>query len=175
MVPRLSRREAPTRPRVEGDREQEILGATLEILVEAGYDRLTMDAVATRARASKATLYRRWNGKATLVIDALMSQKAPLVAPVDTGSLRGDLLAMFTDGVTESRDATGRFYDPVARLPLVLGRRTRSAERLTPGQILDTLILDVRRHVGGRPKDDQAMLALHRSRTGHERLLPGKS
>ena len=41
------------------------------MLAEVGYDRLTMDAVATRAKASKATLYRRWNGKVSLVIDAL--------------------------------------------------------------------------------------------------------
>ncbi len=50
---------AVTRPRVEGDREAEILSATLEVLVDVGYDRLTMDAVAARAKASKATLYRR--------------------------------------------------------------------------------------------------------------------
>ncbi len=95
MVPRRSRREAPTRPRVEGDREQEILDATIAVLVDVGYDRLTMDAVATRAKASKATLYRRWEGKAALVIDALISQKTPLQAAPDTGSLRGDLLAVF--------------------------------------------------------------------------------
>ena len=47
------------RPRVEGDREREILDAALEVLSEVGYDRLTMDAVAQRAKASKATLYRR--------------------------------------------------------------------------------------------------------------------
>ncbi|GAA1508797.1 TetR/AcrR family transcriptional regulator [Nocardioides humi] len=95
MVPRLSRREAPTRPRVEGDREQEILDAALAVLVDVGYDRLTMDAVATRAKASKATLYRRWEGKAALVTDALVSQKSAPEVPADTGSLRGDLLAMF--------------------------------------------------------------------------------
>lgn len=96
MSPRKpSSPEAPTRPRVEGDREQEILDATLAVLVEVGYDRLTMDAVATEAKASKATLYRKWDGKAALVIDALMSEKTPLVVPEDTGSLRGDLLAVF--------------------------------------------------------------------------------
>ena len=42
-----------TRPRVEGDREQEIFDATLQVLEEVGYDRLTMDAVAAAARASK--------------------------------------------------------------------------------------------------------------------------
>lgn len=95
MVPRISRREAPARPRIEGDREQEILDATIAVLVDVGYDRLTMDAVAARAKASKATLYRKWDGKAALVIDALMSQKSPVEVPPDTGSLRGDLLAMF--------------------------------------------------------------------------------
>jgi AcrR family transcriptional regulator len=82
------------RPRVSGDREQEILQATLEILAEVGYDRLTMDAVAQRAKASKATLYRRWSTKARLVIDALHSTKGPHEA-ADTGSLRGDLCDTF--------------------------------------------------------------------------------
>lgn len=95
MVPRISRREAPARPRIEGDREQEIFDATIAVLVDVGYDRLTMDAVAAKAKASKATLYRKWDGKAALVIDALMSQKSPVEVPPDTGSLRGDLLAMF--------------------------------------------------------------------------------
>lgn len=92
MVPGTD--SAVARPRVEGDREQEIFDATLEVLADVGYDRLTMDAVANRSRASKATLYRRWNGKVSLVIDALLSQKGELTVP-DTGSLRGDLLASF--------------------------------------------------------------------------------
>ncbi|UUZ59985.1 TetR-like C-terminal domain-containing protein [Nocardioides sp. B-3] len=83
-----------TRPRIEGDREQEILQATLDVLAEVGYDRLTMDAVASAAKASKATLYRRWNGKVSPVIDALLSQKQPSEVP-DTGTLRGDLIAAY--------------------------------------------------------------------------------
>ncbi len=82
------------RPRVEGDREREILDAALEVLSEVGYDRLTMDAVAQRAKASKATLYRRWNSKATLVVDALATQKASPPVP-DSGDLRTDLLTAF--------------------------------------------------------------------------------
>ncbi len=85
---------AAIRPRVEGDREREILEAALEVLADVGYDRLTMDAVAARARASKATLYRRWSTKVSLVIDALLLQKGPTVVP-DTGSLRGDLIEAF--------------------------------------------------------------------------------
>ncbi|SDC71271.1 TetR/AcrR family transcriptional regulator [Nocardioides lianchengensis] len=85
---------AVVRPRVEGDRELEILTATLEVLADVGYDRLTMDAVATRAKASKATLYRRWTNKVSLVIDAVAHSKGPHELP-DTGSLDGDLKAMF--------------------------------------------------------------------------------
>jgi len=92
------------RPRVEGDRELEILGATLDVLAEVGYDRLTMDAVATRARVSKATLYRRWRAKPNLVIDALLSDKEPIEV-ADTGSLREDLLGTFCGmgGLTDER------------------------------------------------------------------------
>lgn len=92
MTPRRAQAvEAATRPRVEGDREQEILEATLDVLLEVGYHRLTLDAVATAAKASKATLYRRWNGKASLVVDALAHDKGPAPEPPDTGSLREDL------------------------------------------------------------------------------------
>ena len=84
-----------TRPRVEGDREAQILEATLDVLGEVGYDRLTMDAVALKAKASKATLYRRWNGKVSLVIDALHHHHQHDVVPADTGSLRSDLIASY--------------------------------------------------------------------------------
>jgi AcrR family transcriptional regulator len=82
------------RPRIEGDRELEILEATLQVLAEVGYDRLTMDAVATKAKASKATLYRRWTNKVSLVIEALQHTKGPHDIP-DTGTLRGDLQQVF--------------------------------------------------------------------------------
>lgn len=97
------------RPRVEGDREREILDAALEVLSEVGYDRLTMDAVAQRAKASKATLYRRWNSKATLVVDALATQKASPPVP-DSGDLRTDLLTAFCGmgGLTD-HDTTSTF------------------------------------------------------------------
>ena len=86
----------PIRPRVEGEREDEILDATLELLIEVGYDRLTMDAVAKRSRASKATLYRRWETKASLVDRrAAARQGRPARRAPDTGTLRGDLLAAF--------------------------------------------------------------------------------
>jgi AcrR family transcriptional regulator len=94
MTPEAAAAAAAVRPRVEGDREQEILDAALEVLADVGYDRLTMDAVAHQAKASKATLYRRWNSKATLVVEALARAKGVPVVP-DTGDLRTDLLTAF--------------------------------------------------------------------------------
>lgn len=83
-----------SRPRVAGEREAQILDATLDVLVELGYDRLTMDAVATASKASKATLYRRWSTKADLVVDTLVrSKSAPGPLSPDTGNLRDDLIA----------------------------------------------------------------------------------
>ena len=52
-------------------REFAICDAALALLAEVGYDRMSMDAVAARARASKATIYRRWPGKRELVLDAV--------------------------------------------------------------------------------------------------------
>lgn len=95
MVPRHACDGTPIRPRVEGDREVEILDATLEVLAEVGYDLLTMDAVAARAKASKATLYRRWNSKPALVVAAIACHHRGTPSVPDTGSLRGDLLAAY--------------------------------------------------------------------------------
>ena len=75
-------------------REAQLLAITLRLLQEHGYDRLTVDAVATEARASKATVYRRWPSKAELVLAAFIEGvRAVAVAP-HTGSLRGDLLVL---------------------------------------------------------------------------------
>lgn len=75
-------------------REDAILRVTLELLAESGYDQLTIDAVAARARCSKATIYRRWPGKAALVSTAVQRHAGqPASAAPDTGSVRSDLLA----------------------------------------------------------------------------------
>ncbi|MGP0585572.1 TetR/AcrR family transcriptional regulator [Paenibacillus timonensis] len=78
-------------------RDAEILEATIDILAEAGFDGMTMDMVAARAKAGKATVYRRWSSKTELVRDALtwMNQNhLELDVLPDTGTLRNDLLAL---------------------------------------------------------------------------------
>src|SRR5215472_17410233 len=75
-------------------REAELLAVTLRLLQQHGYDRLTLDAVAAAARASKATVYRRWPSKAELVLAAFIEGIRQVAVPPDTGTLRGDLLQL---------------------------------------------------------------------------------
>jgi AcrR family transcriptional regulator len=75
-------------------RETELLAVTLQLLQEHGYDRLTVDAVAAKARASKATVYRRWPSKAELVLAAFIEGIRQVAVPPDTGTLRDDLLRL---------------------------------------------------------------------------------
>ena len=75
-------------------REAELLAVTLRLLQEHGYDRLTVDEVASAARASKATVYRRWPSKAELVLAAFIEGVRQVAVAPDTGTLRGDLLRL---------------------------------------------------------------------------------
>jgi len=78
-------------------RDAVILDAALEVLAEAGYAGMTMDMVAVRAKAGKATVYRRWSSKEELVLDAVARMKRSQVdldRLPDTGTLRGDLVAL---------------------------------------------------------------------------------
>jgi AcrR family transcriptional regulator len=83
----------PASRRLSPERTDAIYDDVLDLLTQIGYDGLTVDAIAARTRISKATLYRQWQGKADLVVAALQ-QKNPAPARIDTGSLRGDLLAI---------------------------------------------------------------------------------
>ncbi len=94
----LGGRRADASPEAAGTargqaRESAICLAALELLAEVGYDRMSMDAVAARARASKATIYRRWPGKQELVAEAIRCRGPQSFEPEDTGSLRGDIIA----------------------------------------------------------------------------------
>ena len=89
-APRLGRKRDHTR-------DPEILDAAIDVLAECGFEGMTIDMVAARAKAGKATIYRRWPSKADLVLDAVACMKAADLDPErlpDTGTLRGDLVAM---------------------------------------------------------------------------------
>ncbi|MBI3688231.1 MAG: TetR/AcrR family transcriptional regulator [Actinobacteria bacterium] len=82
-------------PRRRGDAlNAAIYQATLDELAEVGYARLTMERVAERAKASKASLYRRWPSRMELALDAVYHVLPDPASPPDTGTLRGDLLAL---------------------------------------------------------------------------------
>jgi AcrR family transcriptional regulator len=96
------------RPRSETAR-QAILAVTMELLLDQGLTAMSMDDVARRAGVSKATIYRWWPSKERLAIDALAAEWASSASTedLDTGDLRGDLLAFFRPWI---RQLNGRPY-----------------------------------------------------------------
>jgi AcrR family transcriptional regulator len=96
--------DQPQRQRRRGEQlEAALLAAAWDELVEAGFHRLTMESVAARARTGVAVLYRRWPRKDDLVLAAIAEygRTHPVEIP-DTGSLRGDMLALL-GGVNDTR------------------------------------------------------------------------
>ena len=88
----------PVRHRRRGpELESALLEAAWDELVQAGYANLTMESVAARAHTGVAVLYRRWPNKDQLVLAAIENyRRARPVEIPDTGTLRGDLLALLT-------------------------------------------------------------------------------
>jgi AcrR family transcriptional regulator len=135
-------------------RDAALRQATLELLAETGYDRLTIAAVAARAHAGKATVYRRWATKVDMVVDAVTHKPTPVFCP-DTGSLRGDLEAvsrsigaqedqlfdvrLLTGLVTavlhhpELRAAIQQAADPAAEVLRVAFQRAVERSEISPG------------------------------------------
>lgn len=103
------------------EREVELLTVTLDVLHETGYDRLTIDEIASRARASKATVYRRWATKADLVLAAVAHSLRQTAVVPDTGSLRGDLMQVaelvITRQATAQADTLAAILVEVRRNP----------------------------------------------------------
>jgi len=96
--------------------EEAIIEATLHLIAEAGFEGMRVSDVADRAGVSKATMYRRWPSKHDLVLAAL--SRTPPLDDFDTGSLRGDLTAVFA-----------QFLEVVAKTPVVGLLTALAAER----------------------------------------------
>jgi AcrR family transcriptional regulator len=71
-----------------------VIDATLTALLTRGLDDLSITEVAQRAGVHPTTIYRRWGGKSNLALDAVLSGTEAEIPSPDTGSLRGDLLAV---------------------------------------------------------------------------------
>ncbi|HTX94594.1 MAG TPA: TetR/AcrR family transcriptional regulator [Mycobacterium sp.] len=113
-------------------REAQLLAVTLQLLQEHGYDRLTVDAVATAARASKSTVYRRWPSKAELVLAAFIEGVRQVAVAPNTGTLRGDLLQL-----GEMCCQEGRQHASTIRAVLVETSRHPALKEAMQHQFLD--------------------------------------
>lgn len=94
------------RPR-SNQSHQAILQATLELLSEVGFERMSIEAIATRAGVGKTTIYRRYNSKEELVADAIESIRAEVVIP-DTGTLWDDIDALIDNAAQITLNPLGR-------------------------------------------------------------------
>jgi AcrR family transcriptional regulator len=108
--------------------EAALLDAAWDELAEAGFAKLTMESVAARARTGVAVLYRRWPNKDDLVMAAIRhyGETRPVEIP-DTGSLRGDMLALL-GGIN---DARGSF---IVIVPATFAGLL-SSSKLTPAEV----------------------------------------
>ncbi|HZN84398.1 MAG TPA: TetR/AcrR family transcriptional regulator [Mycobacterium sp.] len=71
-----------------------IRDAVLKLLATNGPAGVTMEAVAAAARTSKPVLYRRWPDSGSLLRDTLLRMATAAIPHEDTGSYRGDMLAI---------------------------------------------------------------------------------
>ncbi len=125
--------------------EAAILEAAWDELAEVGYATLTMEGVAARARTSRAVLYRRWPNRPELVVAALR-HRADFTSPeaFDTGTLRGDVLALLRHMSTRVGEIAGALsfliaasFEEAGLTPAGLRERAVAGEPGTMQAILD--------------------------------------
>ena len=120
-----------------------IVGAALSRLLDDGYDAMTVEAVAAQAGVAKTTLYRRWPSKEALAVAAVHRLYSDRVLAADTGSLRGDLIALTVASyqflVTDPGQLLERLLRESGRLPVLrdLIKQTTAARRRPYYEVLD--------------------------------------
>lgn len=140
-----------------------IIEAAIEVLAQTGFDTMTMDMVAGKAKAGKATVYRRWSSKAELVRDALIwmsHTSVELDRLPDTDTLRGDLLAVlkpyslehseqklrvlsrlgsfFSDRQKLAEETTAGIFEPLTQVNRALMRRAVERGEISAGADIET-------------------------------------
>lgn len=130
---RAGRKRDPTR-------DAPILDAALAVLAESGYEGMTIDMVAARAGAARATVYRRWATKADLVLAAaarLSETDVALDRLPDTGSLRGDAIALFVPDTTDDQQLRLQVLTSLLQLAKTDTRLADAATRAGIGPWID--------------------------------------
>ena len=84
-----------------------MLKATLELLSEVGFEAMSIEPIATRARVGKTTIYRRYSSKDELVADAIESIREEVLIP-DTGTLESDIDALIDNAAQITLTPLGR-------------------------------------------------------------------
>lgn len=127
--------------RLDRSLDAAILDAALAGVAEQGYDRLSMDDIASRAGVGKAAIYRRWPSKAVVVAEAIAHWRRRLgpVEPPDTGSLRGDIEAVVAT-MPELDTANS------STIQVVVGVATAAMHDPVLAAALDDLVLSPPRH-----------------------------
>jgi AcrR family transcriptional regulator len=124
--------------------ERAILDAAWEQLTAEGYEHFTIDTVAARAQTSKPVLYRRWKTREDLLRATVRHRGAASPAPPipDTGTVRGDLLALLSRANTTDNPMAalissmlGSYYNQTGPTPAelreaFLGQRGSAVEQV---------------------------------------------
>jgi AcrR family transcriptional regulator len=114
-VTRSGDEPAPAAPRRRGrprdpEADVRILDAAAQLILERGYDSMTVDEVAARAHVGKATVYRRWARKEDLAVAAMSQLYDTEMALPDTGVIRDDLRTAYTNILTFANSELGHAY-----------------------------------------------------------------
>jgi AcrR family transcriptional regulator len=108
--------------------EHALLTAAWDELIESGYESLTLDSVAARAKTSRPVIARRWGDRRDLVVAAVRHWAEHNRLPVpDTGSLRGDLLRYLEEKSVKRAELIAVFS---VRLAAFVAENQDSARRL---------------------------------------------
>ena len=158
------------RPRRRGQAlNAAIFQATLDELAEHGYAALTMEGIAERAHASKASLYRRWQTRLDLVMDAIHQALPDPTSPPDTGSLRGDLLASLRQTASLLAGPAGEALRGVLSEVLSDRTRTMAARRRSQGTGSKAM-REIARRAAARGEIDASAITPRRLEAGHALL-----
>jgi AcrR family transcriptional regulator len=128
--------------------EGALLDAAWAELTEVGYSAFTMEGVATRAKTSRAVLYRRWSNRSSLAIAAIRRQtKLAVVDIPDTGTLRDDVLALLRHASARFGEVAGVFsfliadyYNETGMSAAVLRERALAGEPTAWQIVLDRAV-----------------------------------
>src|ERR1700689_5340411 len=126
-----------------------VLHAADDLLVERGYDGVTIEGIAARAGVAKQTIYRWWTSKVDVLMDSLLDDASNDLPQIDTGSAAADLrlyLARLADFLTDAparrvaEDLRQRYLTPRRAFDRPMLTRAVDRGELPAGADLDAIL-----------------------------------